>query len=130
MANPQKKVNKHGVASYQASVRIKGVAPLFKTCPTMEAALEYQRSAEKRIRKELRDSADPRSWLPESGNLADQRLADVLRKFKESLPENAWHHATLSALQKLCGDPTIGQLYPSWIKKYILRARKTITIQG
>ena len=130
MAKPQIKVNKHQVAAFQACIRIKGFDPIFKTFPTLEAAEEYQRNTERRIRKEKRDSTDPRSWLPESGNLADQRLVEVLSKFKESLPENAWHHATLSALENLCGDPTIGQLYPSWIKKYIMRARKTITIQG
>lgn len=129
MAKPQKRVNKKGVVSYQVSIRIKGLPPIFKTFPVYEEALEYQTSTEKRLRKEQREAADPRAWLPKSGDLADQRLRDVLEKYQDQLPENAWHHSTFPALLDVCGDPTIGQLYPSWIKKYILRARKTMTIR-
>ena len=129
MSKPQKRVNKKGAISYQVSIRIKGLIPIFKTFSTYEAALEYQTSTEKRLRKEQREAADPRAWLPKSGDLADQRLVDVLENFQKALPENAWHHSTIPALLEVCGDPTIGQLYPSWIKKYILRARKTMTIR-
>ncbi|RQO58493.1 hypothetical protein DBR47_12330 [Paucibacter sp. KBW04] len=129
MAKPQKRVNKQGVVSYQVSIRIKDLPPIFKTYSTYEAAIEYQTSTEKRLRKEQREAADPRAWLPKSGDLADQRLVEVLGNFQKALPENAWHHSTIPALLEVCGDPTIGQLYPSWIKKYILRARKTTTIR-
>ena len=130
MAKPTVRRNKQGIITYQAAIRIKGFEPHFKSFSSREAAEEYQRNYEARVRKEKRDSLNPRSWLPASGQFADQSLFEVLEKFKASLPASAWHRPTINAVLGLCGDPTIGQLYPSWIKKYILRARKATTLRS
>ena len=130
MAIPTMKVNKSGDISYQGCVRIKGFDHHYKTFGTLAAAEEYQRDTDRKIRKEQRDSLDPRAWLPASGDLREQRLREVLTKYGQSLSKAAWQRSTLSAVLDVCGDPTIGQLFPSWIKTYILRARNTVTIQG
>lgn len=116
--------------TYQATVRVKGFDPHYKTCETMAAALEWQKATHARILKEKRLADDPRSWLPKSGLLADQRLRDVLTHYQATFPKRDWHVPTINATLNLCGDPTIGQLYPSWIKNYFCRARRTLTNRG
>jgi integrase len=130
MAGIQKRVSKKGVVKWQTSVRIPGHDEVFATLPTLEAALQFGKDAERKIKKEREALRDPSSWLPEGGDLNDERLLTTIEHFKKQLHAASWYQPTFPALLRVVGDPTIGQIKPSWIKKYIKRARRTMTVRG
>ena len=121
--------DKLGVATYHGCVRIKGFDPLYKSNTDLSTVLAWQKEAVARIRKAQREAAEPRAWLPPSGDLADQSLREILNRYAETLPSKrrSSKAATIPSALMVCGDPTVGQLKPSWIKKLIRRARQTPT---
>ena len=121
---------KTGERTYHTGVRVKGFAYQYGSGKTPEQAREWQKDTLNLIRKEQRENADPRAWLPDSGLLADQRLQDLLKHYQATFHKGDWHHPTITAVLGICGNPTVGQLFPSWIRKYILKARKTMTERG
>ena len=121
---------KTGEVTYHATVRVKGFPRHCDSFSTAAAAIEFQKTTTKRLLKQRAETSDPTSWLPTGGQLADQKLRDVLARYQTTFARSDWHFPTINATLNVCRNPTIGQLYPSWIKDYILRARKTITIRG
>ena len=121
---------KTGEIAYHAAVRIKGLDAHYDSFPTMAKALVWQKDTYDRLVREQREAADPRAWLPDTGQLADQKLREVLERYKEVFPKDDWRHSSAASALRVCADPTIGQLFPSWIKKYVLRGRKTMSERG
>jgi len=121
---------KTGETTYHAAVRVTGFERCYDSFATEAAALEWQKQTHARLIKERRADTDPRSWLPDSGQLSDQRLRDLLERYQPNFHKDDWHYSTINAVLRFCGNPTVGQLFPSWIKDYIRRARKIVTERG
>ncbi len=99
----------------------------FDTSSTREAAEEFiARMKEKYLAEAAQSKANLAA--PEartaSAELDGARLLDVLEDFCKCVEATSRHKALLKTLKRLVGNPTIGQLAPSWIKSYILRAAK------
>lgn len=116
--------------AFQVEVRAKGFPSHFITMPSLEAAKSAAKGAEAEIRKERRALSDPRSTLPASGDFADERLLETLAAFDKRMGNKSWHSSNMTGLLAVVGDPTIGQLKPSWIKRLIERARRAETQRG
>ena len=121
---------KTGEITYHTAVRVTGFPRQYGSGKTPEQAREWQLQTNNEIMKEKRLNDDPRSWLPDSGELADQRLTELLKNYQATFWKDDWHYSTINSVLRVCGEPTVGQLFPSWIRKYILRARKTLTERG
>ena len=126
----QIKCNKKGELTYQVSVRIKGHDPVCETFRDLDAAIAFRKDAIKKIRRILAAVANPEASLPESGDFLHERLREAIEMLEPTLPKKGWYRTTLPSLLRVVGNPTIGQLKVSWIKNYILRARKMETNLG
>ena len=96
----------------------------------MEEAKGYGKNIDRVLTRETRAARDPSSWLPPSGDLLDERIADTIAGFEAEAPLKGWHKSTLPSLKELAHNPTIRELHPSWVKKFIRRPRSTTTIRG
>ena len=130
MASITKRQAANGAERFQVAVRIRGAGERWATLPTLEAAEEYGKRMTRALKKEAEEARDPRASLPPSGSMLDERLLDTIARYQRACPKGSWHQSTLPGLLRVVGNPLIGDLRPSWIKRYIQRARKTMTIRG
>ena len=129
IASITKRQAANGADRFQVAVRIRGAGERWATLPTLEAAEEFGKRMTRALKKEAEEARDPRASLPPSGSMLDERLLNTITRYQRACPKGSWHQSTLPGLLRIVGDPLIGDLHPSWIKRYIQRARKTMTIR-
>jgi integrase len=122
--------NKNGEQRFQSMSRVARGGEHYQTHATLEDARAYGLRMDRLLSRERALNEDPFSWLPESGEFKDERLVNTIKGFERTLPEKRWAESSLPAVKAVMGDPKISDLCPSWIKKYIRRARKTMTLRG
>ena len=116
--------------SYQARINRKGFARIIGSCATREEAEDFILKVLKDQKEEEAARQDPRATLPSSGDWRDQRISQVLLAFSESNDCLNRHRGHIESTKRLACDATIRQLNPSWITRYIERARKPNAREG
>lgn len=130
MASIYPRVNKQGIKTWQVMIRRAGEIPIIQSFASKEDADQFAKAGEKRIAFEREAARSPRSTLPESGDLADEKLLTTFSLFAKSDAMIKRHSRLIPTIVKHIGDVTIGKLKPSWITNFIARMRKQKTLRN
>ena len=123
MASIYPRVNKHGIQTWQVMIRRAGEIPIIQSFSSREEAERFAKAGEKRIAMEREATRNPRSTMPESGELADEKLLTTFSLFVKSDSMISRHTKLIPTIVKNIGDVSIGKLKPSWITNFIARMR-------
>jgi len=119
---------KKGQKEWKVMIRMVG----FKTDVTYHDsesdAKSYEVATEERYRKIREEDADPRSWLPASGNWDDEKLVDLIDRFGRSDSCTDRHWKLLPVVRNAIDNKiTIGELQSHWVSEYVEKMRTKIT---
>ncbi|MCC7697073.1 site-specific integrase [Janthinobacterium sp. EB271-G4-7A] len=134
MATIVERPRKNKSSTWQATIRVKGQAPVTKTFNTRHDAETFAQTVEERLKALVIQSGKrikrAQSREASVASLMDERLRDIVIAYcasSESLPR---HRASSPTILTTIGNVTLRELTPLWNKSYIQRMRNKQTRVG
>jgi integrase len=125
MASINKKTRKNGSIAWQVQIRIAGNPSVSKSFDTEEDAKCFARTVEEKARL----IAGKPNYLSD-GSFYQERFSAVMQDYLKQNPQGSIRKHDITVILRHVGDVKMGEVKPSFIKKYINTLQQTPTKNG
>jgi integrase len=134
MATIVERPRRNKSSTWQATVRVKGQAPVTKTFETRLDADNFAQNVEGKLKALAlqceKKARHVQSKQVSASGLLDERLRDIVDAYCASSDSIHRHRATAPTILKVIGNITLREMTPVWNRTYIERMRKRKTRTG